>query len=95
MPAPKGVGLVRGGACSRGGVPVPGGGACSWGGCLVETPPDGYCCGRFASYWNAFLCDLSPLNVFFSFGGHQKYPNVISGRFRGSTGYALPFGLKF
>ena len=26
-------------------------------GCLVETPPpqDGYCCGRYASYWNAFL----------------------------------------
>ena len=25
--------------------------------CLVETPlpPDGYCCGRYASYWNAFL----------------------------------------
>ena len=33
------------------------GGFCSWGGgCLVETPPrDGYCCGRYASYWNAFL----------------------------------------
>ena len=25
------------------------------GGCLVETPRDGYCCGRYASYWNAFL----------------------------------------
>ena len=24
-------------------------------GCLVETPRDGYCCGRYASYWNAFL----------------------------------------
>ena len=25
-------------------------------GCLVETPPqDSYCCGRYASYWNAFL----------------------------------------
>ena len=21
----------------------------------VETPRDGYCCGRYASYWNAFL----------------------------------------
>ena len=30
------------------------GGAYS-GGCLVETPPDGYCCGWYASYWNAFL----------------------------------------
>ena len=34
---------------------VPGWGACSQGGCLVETPRDGYCCGRYASYWNAFL----------------------------------------
>ena len=31
----------RGGACSRGG--------------LVETLRDGYFCGRYASYWNAFL----------------------------------------
>ena len=33
-------------------------GVCAWsrgGGCLVETPRDGYCCGRFASYLNAFL----------------------------------------
>ena len=34
-------------ACSGGAAP---------GGCLVDTPPpDGYCCGRYASYWNAFL----------------------------------------
>ena len=33
--------LVRWG-CARG---VPGG----------DTPRDGYCCGRYASYWNAFL----------------------------------------
>ena len=60
--------VSRGGASSRG-VPAPGG-ACSgrvpapWGELLqggacsreVETPPvDGYCCGRYASYWNAFL----------------------------------------
>ena len=35
------------------------GGACSGGfwsrGCLVETPLDDYCCGRYASYWNAFV----------------------------------------
>ena len=24
----------------------------------METPPDGYCCGRYASYWNAFLCKI-------------------------------------
>ena len=22
---------------------------------MTEGPPDGYCCGRYASYWNAFL----------------------------------------
>ena len=46
-----------GGACSGGcawfqGVPAPGG-------CMVEgtwwRPPHGYCCGQYASYWNAFL----------------------------------------
>ena len=58
--------LVRGGGvCLVGGVPGPGGGVClvggclvggAWsGGCLVETPPSGYCCGRYTSYWNAFL----------------------------------------
>ena len=33
------------------------GGVCSQGGrrYLVGTPLDGYCCGRYASYWNAFL----------------------------------------
>ena len=41
------------GGCSRG-MPAPEGGVCSGG---VETPPkaDGYCCRRYASYWNAFL----------------------------------------
>ena len=36
---------------------------CPQGGCLVRggvpdgdpRPPNGYCCGRYASYWNAFL----------------------------------------
>ena len=48
----------EGGACLGEGVPAPGGegSAPGGGGCLVETPPrDGYCCGRYASYWNAFL----------------------------------------
>ena len=30
------------------GVPAPGGPG-------GDTPRDGYCCGRYASYWNAFL----------------------------------------
>ena len=55
------------GVCSQGGS-APGGGACS-GGVCVETPPkaDGYCCGRYASYWNAFLFTLSDCKAkFFS-----------------------------
>ena len=49
---------LREGACSRGGlvlggVPAPGGSGP--GGCARGDPPDGYCCGRYASYWNAFL----------------------------------------
>ena len=52
----------RGGACSRGMVPAPRSGAWS-GGCLVlgvpgRDPPNGYCCGRYASYWNAFLFSM-------------------------------------
>ena len=51
-PTPKGVSRF-----------TPGGGlqAHTWGGipaCTEADPPtpaDGYCCGRYASYWNAFL----------------------------------------
>ena len=49
--------LVRGGgAWSGGGVPALGG-MPARGGCLVD-PPDGYCCGRYVSYWNAFLFNV-------------------------------------
>ena len=48
--------------CPQEGYLVQGGGGAwsqrgAWSrGCLVETPPpDGYCCGRYASYWNEFL----------------------------------------
>ena len=44
--------LVRG-VPSPGGCLLPGGSGPRE--CLVETPPDGYCCGRYASYWNVFL----------------------------------------
>ena len=46
---PGGGGLLLGGAWSRGG-----GGIRA---CTEADPPrrDGYCCGRYASYWNAFL----------------------------------------
>ena len=50
------------GACQRVSAP---GGAWSWGvsapggvwsqGGAWWRPPDGYCCGRYASYWDAFL----------------------------------------
>ena len=40
--------LLTGGVSGPGGVPAPGG-------ALVGTPPDGHCCGRYASYWNVFL----------------------------------------
>ena len=63
-------GVWSGGCLLPGGCLVPGGawslgGAWSWGvpgqggawsrECLVLKPPDGYCCGRYTSYWNAFL----------------------------------------
>ena len=52
--------LVLGGCLVPGLYLVPGG-ARSWGdgipACAEADPPgrDGYCCGRYASYWNAFL----------------------------------------
>ena len=55
VPGPEGVEGVPApgrGACSGGGVPAPGG--LVWG-VPGGDPPDGYCCGRYASYWNAFL----------------------------------------
>ena len=65
MPAPRGVSgsggcLVPGGCLVLGGVPGPGGGVPAPGGLVLlggpgGDPPDGYCCGRYASYWNAFL----------------------------------------
>ena len=45
--------LVPGGSGPGGGVPAPGGSGPE--GVPGGDPPDGYCCGRYASYWNAFL----------------------------------------
>ena len=46
-----------------GGCMVPGG-AWSWGvrgpGGPSGDPPNGHCCGRYASYWNAFLLSNIP-----------------------------------
>ena len=74
-------GLVPGGGWSwgawLGGVGVPGpGGVCSRG-VPGEEPPlprDGYCCGRYASYWNAFLL----MWVFDKFHHCEKFTGTIS-----------------
>ena len=50
VPAP-GEGVYSGGS-APGGYAL--GGICSRGG-WWRPPPDGYCCGRYASHWNAFL----------------------------------------
>ena len=61
VPAPGGLPALGEGACS-GGVPAPRGKVPALGVVVlvVETPlpADGYCCGRYVSYWNAFLWKL-------------------------------------
>ena len=48
-----------GGACYTG-VPALGGLPALGGGWWRPPPPaDGYCCGWYASYWHAFLCELN------------------------------------
>ena len=55
LPHPRGVCVWSRGVCawSWGGVGIP---ACTEAATLPGR--DGYCCGRYASYWNAFLFDL-------------------------------------
>ena len=43
---------VSGGGVSR---PTPRGGGCIPACTEADPKPDGYCCGQYASYWNAFL----------------------------------------
>ena len=72
--------LLTGGGSAPGGLLLGGcfllgcvsalGGVCSWGWAGGDPPEqthpmDGYCCGRYASYWNAFL-------VSFVSGQHQN-----------------------
>ena len=64
LPAPGG--LLLGGACSGGcllwGVSAPRG--FCFGGCgELPLKADGYCCGRYASYWNAFLFRKQKLSI--------------------------------
>ena len=67
---------ASGGVCSGGGLVLRGvscpGRCLVPGGCLLlggpggDTPRDGYCCGWYASYWNAFLC-LNVKRLLFNF----------------------------
>ena len=65
----------RGGPWSRGvwswGGTWSGGGCLVWGGLIPggaswRDPPNGHCCGRYASYWNAFLF----FSFFFTWNKH-------------------------
>ena len=56
VPAPGGcVCMLLGDAWPRGCL-LPGG--CAWSGSTWRRPPHGYCCGLYASYWNAFLLQI-------------------------------------
>ena len=44
---------------------------CSHGGAWWRPPPDGYCYGRYASYWNAFLFFLN-LDLIFNTNMQKK-----------------------
>ena len=52
--------------------PTPRGGCVSQHALTQTPPPDGYCCGRYASYWNAFLLCIKLLVV----GGTQFFQEV-------------------
>ena len=74
-------GSALGGCLVLGEVPGPGGGgAWSWrgacsGGYLVETPPDGHYCGRYVSYWNAFLFSKNKTTMKYA-GGFSLYADI-------------------
>ena len=58
--------LQQGDGSAPGGGQVCSRGVCFEGGGLVETtPPDSHCCGRYASYWNAFLFPIIVWNLGF------------------------------
>ena len=41
----------------------------------MESPPNGYCCGRYASYWNAFL--LLKLSPRLEIGDYVHFKNFV------------------
>ena len=59
--------LVLGGSAPGGGCLVPGG---AW----WRPPRDGYCCGRYASFWNAFLSIIKS-HFFAAYYGQSKPPD--------------------
>ena len=68
MSGPGGMSAVPGGCLLSGACLLPGGlvlgrGVCS-GGAWWRHLRDGHCCGRYASYWNAFLSNICALNKF-------------------------------
>ena len=54
------------------------GGWLLWGVCSrgCGDPPDGYCCGQYASYWNAFLFNISIQTWHMDINGYKKWPRV-------------------
>ena len=68
--APRGSAPV-GGVCSRG-VSAPGGSA-PGGSALPPPGRDGYCCGRYASYWNAFLFICISGKYYVKIGHREAY----------------------
>ena len=62
LPGPRGIWSrgsgTRGGGVWSQGCLVLGGGGCLVLGVTGGEPPDGYCCGRYASYWNVLLLIL-------------------------------------
>ena len=55
---PRGSALADSGLCHYALSPPAPGGAWSWGVCRTPSPRDGYCCGRYTSYWNALLIPI-------------------------------------
>ena len=80
---PRGRGAPEGGCLLQEGVSGPGG--------CVHPHPDGYCCGRYASYWNAFLsvlCALWGESVASFLYGEEVAPDL-------ELGYTRLFWIKF
>ena len=69
-------------------------GACSSGGCLLRgvpggDPPDGYCCGWYASYWNAFLLQSNSRQCQYN---DSQYKNRLFGS--NTYGYICAFEIR-